>query len=73
MLNSFVNYFGCGNFYYQDKDKKAVVFVVRIFGDINSNIIPFFNKYKIIGVKSKDFLDWSEAAKIIELKERACA
>lgn len=42
---------------------------VRKFGDINSNIIPFFNKYNIIGVKCKDFIDWSEAAKIIELKD----
>jgi len=46
-----------GNFYYHDKDKKAVIFVVRKFGDINSNIIPFFNKYNIIGVKCKDFID----------------
>lgn len=67
LLKSFVNYFGCGNFYYHDK--KAVIFVVRKFGDINSNIIPFFNKYNIIGVKCKDFIDWSEAAKIIELKD----
>jgi hypothetical protein len=58
LLKSFVNYFGCGNFYYHDKDKKAVIFVVvRKFGDINSNIIPFFNKYNIIGVKCKDFID----------------
>lgn len=46
-----------------------MIFVVRKFGDINSNIIPFFNKYNIIGVKCKDFIDWSEAAKIIELKD----
>lgn len=68
LLKSFVDFFGCGNFNYHDKEKKAVIFVVRKFGDINYKIIPFFNKYKIIGVKCKDFTDWSEAAKIIELK-----
>ena len=36
--------------------------------NINSKIIPFFNKYKIQGVKYKDFKDWSSAAKIIESK-----
>lgn len=64
LLLIFLPTFG-GNFNYQDKEKKAVIFVVRKFGDINSKIIPFFNKYKILGVKYKDFIDWSEAAKII--------
>ena len=72
LLKSFVDFFGCGNFNYHDKKKKAVIFVVRKFGDINYKIIPFFNKYKILGAKYKDFLDWSEAVgsayKIIESK-----
>ena len=57
-----------GNLNYHDKEKKAIIFVVRKFGDINSKIIPFFNKYRILGVKYKDFIDWSEAAKITESK-----
>lgn len=57
LLNSFVDYFGCGNFNYHNKEKKAVIFVVRKFEDINSIIIPFFNQYKIEGIKNKDFLD----------------
>lgn len=68
LLKSFVDFFGCGNFYYHNKEKKAVNFVVRKFEDINSKIIPFFNKYSIKGVKYKDFKDWSEAAKLIESK-----
>ena len=50
---------------YHNKEKKAVIFVVRKFEDINSKIIPFFNEYIIKGVKYKD---WSEAAKLIESK-----
>lgn len=68
LLKSFVDYFGCGNFNYHNKEKKAVIFVVRKFVDINSKIIPFFEKYKVLGVKNKDFLDWIEAAKVIESK-----
>lgn len=46
---------------------KAVVFVVRKFKDINTKII--FNKHIIKGVKHKDFLDWSEVAKLIESRD----
>nr|YP_010893082.1 hypothetical protein Q6C72_mgp13 [Paraisaria heteropoda]WJR82520.1 hypothetical protein [Paraisaria heteropoda] len=71
LLKSFVAFFclACaGNFYYHNKEKKAVIFVVRKFEDINSKIIPFFNKYRIKGVKYKYFKAWSEAAKLIEKK-----
>ena len=67
-LLKFLGYFfNCGNFNYHE-DKKAVIFVIRKFEDINHKIIPFFDKYKIKGVKYQDFKDWSEAAKIIESK-----
>jgi len=67
-LLKFLGYFfNCGNLNYHE-DKKAVIFVIRKFEDINHKIIPFFDKYKIKGVKYKDFKDWSEAAKIIESK-----
>lgn len=57
-----------GYCHYHNKDKKAVTFTVRKFNDINSIIIPFFNEYKIQGVKYKNFNDWSKVAKIIESK-----
>nr|YP_009687841.1 NADH dehydrogenase subunit 2 [Fusarium bambusae]QDX17429.1 NADH dehydrogenase subunit 2 [Fusarium bambusae] len=60
-------FFNCGNLNYHE-DKKAVIFVIRKFEYINHKIIPFFYKYKVKGIKCKDFKDWSEAAKIIESK-----
>lgn len=57
LLKSFVDYFGCGNFNYHNKDKKAVIYVARKFEDIKSLIIPFFKKYNIEGIKNKDFQD----------------
>lgn len=68
LLKSFVSFFNCGYCNYHNKDQKAVTFTVRKFNDINSIIIPFFNEYKIQGVKYIDFSDWSEVAKIIESK-----
>lgn len=32
-----VDFFGCGNFNYHNKEKKAVIYVVRKFNDINSS------------------------------------
>lgn len=63
-----MDFFGCGNFSYHNKEKRAVVFVVRKFEDINSKIIPFFEEFKIKGVKHKDFIDWCSAALIIKSK-----
>ena len=46
--------------------KSTVNLVVGQFSDINNIIIPFFNKYPIIGVKYLDYLDWCKIAKFIE-------
>ena len=39
------------------------------FSDIVNIIIPFFEKYEIVGVKSLDFFDFKKAADIIKNKE----
>ena len=36
-----------------------------MFKDNYEKIIPFFNKYPIIGVKSKDFEDWCLVANLM--------
>jgi hypothetical protein len=38
------------------------------FEDINNKIIPLFNEYDIKGIKSLDFQDFCEAAKLINEK-----
>ena len=57
-----MNFYKCGNVY-----KKGATFDFRVtkLDDIVNQIIPFFNKYPIIGVKSKDFKDFSKAAELI--------
>jgi hypothetical protein len=52
-----VGYFGgsCGN-YYSSLTRESGDFVVKNFSDISHEIIPFFEKYPLVGSKKrKDF------------------
>jgi hypothetical protein len=66
LLQSIADFFECGNFNpYADKTKLAGEFRVTSIKPILEKIIPFFQTYPIIGVKSEDFASWCEAAEII--------
>lgn len=67
LLEKFIDFFKCGRI---KKDSRHSVhyYVVTNIKDITNNIIPFFNKYNTIGVKSLNFTDWCEGAKIIKSK-----
>lgn len=54
LIRSFVDYFGCGN-YYSYKDYAE--YKCQIFQHNYDIILPFFQKYPIIGVKSLDYMD----------------
>jgi hypothetical protein len=41
--------------------------------DIENKVIPFFNKYPILGVKSLDFADFKEVAELVKNKEHLTA
>lgn len=49
LVRSLIEYFDCGNVY---KDKEAFHYRVEVFRENNEKIIPFFEKYHIIGVKA---------------------
>ena len=66
LLNSFIEYFDCGN-YYLKSDKDLSEFVVEKFSNIFNNIIPFFKEYPIFGIKALDFADFCEAADIMKV------
>lgn len=63
LIRSFVDYFGCGSYFsYKDyAEYKCQAFQCNY--DI---IIPFFQKYHVLGVKSQDFSDWCKIADIIK-------
>ena len=70
LLKSLIEYYGCGNIY---KDRETFEYRVIKFSDIKDKIIPFFLKYKIIGVKSQDFQDWCKCAEIVKKKDHLTA
>jgi len=49
-------YFGCGK-YYLSNDHRHGDYIVSDVSDLAEKIIPFFEKYKIIGIKEQDYLD----------------
>nr|QYB19419.1 LAGLIDADG endonuclease [Monilinia fructicola]QYB19480.1 LAGLIDADG endonuclease [Monilinia fructicola]QYB19542.1 LAGLIDADG endonuclease [Monilinia fructicola]QYB19604.1 LAGLIDADG endonuclease [Monilinia fructicola]QYB19667.1 LAGLIDADG endonuclease [Monilinia fructicola] len=65
LMRSFIEYFGCGN-YNLKGDQNAGEYVVGKFSHLSLKIVPFFNKYRILGVKSLDFKDWSQAIELMK-------
>lgn len=53
LMESLVKYLSCGEFY-QKLNNSYGEFIVSKFPDIESKIIPFFNKYPLHGDKAKD-------------------
>ena len=49
--------------------KNSIRFEVVNFTDILDKIIPFFDKYKIQGKKAEDYIEFKQAADIIQKKE----
>jgi hypothetical protein len=66
LILSLVKYLNCGVVFKHSEN--AVVFKVTKFSDLTQNIIPFFSKYPILGVKSLDFHDFCELADIMKEK-----
>lgn len=65
LMKSLVNYFGFGKAYtYKDKTE----FKSQGFANNYEKVIPFFQKYPILGIKSLDFIDWCKVANLINNK-----
>ena len=68
LLESFVNFFGCG-YMAKYKNRSVCEFIVTKIDHIVNHIIPFFDKHNIRGSKNSDFLRFKSAAFIIKNKE----
>jgi hypothetical protein len=66
LLKSSISYLGCGRV--DSVTRGDCWFVVSKFSDIETKIIPFFNKYSIEGLKALDYADFKSAAEIIKVK-----
>ena len=69
-MRSILEYFECGNLL---KKRETVHFTITKFTDLTEKIIPFFKKYPVLGVKSKDFADWCQAADLRKNKSHLTA
>jgi len=58
-----------GKYIYDSEDKNRTLLQIKNFSDIVNIIIPFFNKYPILGVKSLDFADFKSVAELMIKKE----
>ena len=54
---------------YEGKSQQSAVLQIRSYSQIVSKVIPFFNEYPIIGVKSLDFADFKKVAELVKDKE----
>jgi hypothetical protein len=66
LIESLKNYLECGNVYYKTNHVEYDIFK---FEDLINKIIPFFDKYNILGVKNKDYLDFKKVLELMKNKE----
>lgn len=65
LLQKIVNYLGCGHYREITKNCDGK-FEVESLKDINNKIIPFFDKYPLVGAKAKDYFDFKEVAELMK-------
>lgn len=66
LVRNLIKYFNCG---YVSENGSKTKFYLAKFSDIISILIPFFEKYPILGAKNQDFKDFCEIARLMEKKE----
>jgi hypothetical protein len=54
---------------HSSESKKTSLLQIKNNSDIENKIIPFFNEYPILGVKSLDFADFKKVALLVKNKE----
>jgi hypothetical protein len=70
LINSLKSYLDCGRIKTTSRDKSSWIdLVVTKFSDIEGKIIPLFEKYNLLGVKSQDFDLWCTGAKLFKNKK----
>jgi hypothetical protein len=71
ILISIKNFVECGSV--SKHSENAFMFTLTKFSCFTENIIPFFDKYKIIGVKSQDYQDLKKVALLMQNKAHLTA
>ncbi len=66
LMKSFIDYLNCGII---SKNSTWIDYTVVKYDDLIFKIIPFFDKYKIVGVKLQDYLDFKKVAELMRTKD----
>ena len=73
VLKGLSNYFKTYSTVFTEKKvtilEKSAQLQISKFSDIDNIIIPFFNQYPILGMKSLDFIDFKKACHILKTKK----
>ena len=67
LMMSLIDFFKCGHL--NIRNDNSFNLTIRKFTDLDTKIIPFFNKYPIIGEKLLNFQDFIEVSKLIKNKD----
>lgn len=70
LIKSLIDYFGCGK--YRERGLAGDYLVYKL-SDLTDIIIPFFDKYPILGVKSLEFNDFKLVSDMMKKKEHLTA
>ena len=71
LLKSLIEYLGCGNVYKESEG--TVQFSVTKYKDLTDKIIPFFDKYKVVGVKFQDYQDFKKVSELMKNRDHLTA
>jgi hypothetical protein len=66
LIKSFIEYLNCGKAY---KNNNVSNYRISKFSDLSQKIIPFFKKYPLVGIKSKDFEDFCIVVEMMKEKK----
>jgi len=72
LMKNLIYFFGCGS-YGARSGYSCGDFIVEKFSDILEKIIPFFDKYPLVGSKRKDYLDFCKVAELMRSKTHLTA
>lgn len=67
LLENLISYLGCG-YCSSPLGYNCTRFVVTKFSDITEKILPFFDKYPLVGAKRQDYLSFVKVAVLMQAK-----
>lgn len=68
LMQSLIKYLDCGKVQDLGSATEACAFTVSSLKSLEAKIIPFFSKYPLLGIKSRDFADFCVVANIMKEK-----